>query len=78
MISEEQHDRQVHQAWDRGFRAGRASVASVGSVVPEMLEALQQALIHIERDEITHGRNFAAGNVVRAAIAKATGGRMDE
>jgi len=39
----------------------------------DMLAALEQALTHIEVDETTHGRNFAAGNVVRTAIARATG-----
>jgi hypothetical protein len=39
----------------------------------DLLEACEQALICIEQDEHTHGRNFGAGNVLRAAIAKAKG-----
>jgi hypothetical protein len=44
------------------------------AAAPEMLDALKQALLYIERDEVAHGRPFAAGNVVRAAISKAEGG----
>jgi hypothetical protein len=39
----------------------------------DLLEACEQALIYIEKDEHSHGRKFAAGNVLRAAIAKAKG-----
>lgn len=49
------------------------SNGSLMMAAPKMLEALKQALTHIEVDETTHGRNFAAGNVVRAAIRKAQG-----
>lgn len=42
------------------------------AAAPEMLEALEQALRYIEADECAHGRQFGDGNVVRAAIAKAT------
>ncbi len=41
------------------------------AAAPDMLSALEQALGHIEVDETTHGRPFAAGNVIRAALAKA-------
>lgn len=40
---------------------------------PQMFDALKQALLYIETDEIAHGRQFGDGNVVRAAIAKAEG-----
>ena len=50
-----------------------AANARLIAAAPEMLEACRQALTHIEVDETTHGRPFAAGNVLRAAIAKATG-----
>lgn len=43
------------------------------AAAPDMYEALQQCLQHIEVDETTHGRQFAAGNVARAALAKAEG-----
>ena len=43
------------------------------SAAPELLAALEQALLWIEVDEMTHGRKFGAGNVAREAIAKATG-----
>lgn len=44
------------------------------AAAPDMYEACNQALRHIEVDEATHGRPFAAGNVLRAALAKAKGG----
>lgn len=40
---------------------------------PDLLEAASQALAHIEADEITHGRAYSAGEMLRAAIAKAVG-----
>jgi hypothetical protein len=43
------------------------------AAAPDLLEACRQALTHIEVDETTHGRPFSAGNVLRAAIAKAEG-----
>ena len=43
------------------------------AAAPDLLEALQQALLLIETDEMTHGRKFVAGNVAREAIARATG-----
>ncbi len=43
------------------------------AAAPELLEALEHCLRHIEPDERMHGRNFAAGNVARAAIKKARG-----
>ena len=43
------------------------------AAAPELLEAASQALAHIEADEVTHGRKFAAGEMLRAAIAKAVG-----
>jgi hypothetical protein len=43
------------------------------AAAPELLEALQQCLQHIELDESMHGRPFGAGNVAREAIKKATG-----
>lgn len=46
-------------------------------VAPKMLEALEAALTWIERDELTHGRTFGAGNIVRDAIQLATGKRPD-
>lgn len=49
------------------------SVAHLVAAAPEMLEALEQALVHIAADETTHGRNFGVGNVVRKAISKAKG-----
>lgn len=59
-------------AYKQGLDDARASTEALKS---EMLEALEQALTHIEVDETTHGRNFAAGNVIRAVIAKAEGGQ---
>ena len=47
--------------------------AFVLSAATELLEACEQCLRHIEQDESTHGRPFAAGNVARAAIKKARG-----
>ena len=43
------------------------------AAAPKLLEAASQALAHIEADEVTHGRKFTAGEMLRAAIAKATG-----
>lgn len=40
------------------------------AAAPDLLEAAKQALLHIEGDEMTHGRPFSAGNMLRAAIAK--------
>ena len=33
-------------------------------------EACEQLLRHVEQDEATHGRPFAAGNVAREALAE--------
>lgn len=46
--------------------------AQLIAAAPVLLNALEQALQWIEVDETTHGREFSAGNVARAAIAKAT------
>lgn len=54
------------------------SDARLIAAAPDMLEALQQCLLWIEDHEYTHGRNFAAGNVSRDAIEKATGTRPAE
>jgi hypothetical protein len=43
------------------------------AAAPDLLEACEQALMWVEDDETTHGRKFGTGNVLRAAIAKATG-----
>jgi|JI10StandDraft_1071094.scaffolds.fasta_scaffold488824_3 hypothetical protein len=67
-----------------GGRHAVASVKLTGNIqkeanarliaaAPELLEACQQALMQAEMDETTHGRKFGWGNVLRAAIAKATG-----
>ena len=48
-------------------------LAAMFAATDDMLDALQQCLLHIEGDEMAHGRAFAAGNVARAAIAKAKG-----
>lgn len=40
---------------------------------PDLLEALQQCLAYIERDEQRHGRQLPEGKAARAAIEKATG-----
>jgi hypothetical protein len=45
----------------------------LAKVNKELLEACEQLLCHVKQDEMNHGRPFAAGNVARAAIAKATG-----
>ena len=50
-----------------------AANARLIAAAPELLEACWQALTHIEFEECTHGRPFAAGNVLRKAIAKAEG-----
>jgi hypothetical protein len=39
------------------------------ATIDEMTAALKQCLVHIEADEETHGRLFAAGIVARAALA---------
>lgn len=52
--------------------------AKLIAAAPELLEALQQCLRWIEDHEYTHGRSFAAGNVTRDAIEKATGTRPAE
>ena len=36
----------------------------------KLREACQQLLVHVEADEVTHGRTFAAGRVARAALAE--------
>lgn len=38
------------------------------ATINNMRLALCQCLVHIEADEVTHGRQFAAGNVARAAL----------
>ena len=61
---------------DDGLNFGNATDnlanAHLIAAAPDLYEACLQALTHIEVDETTHGRNFAAGNVIRAAIAKAS------
>lgn len=59
-----------------GSRSRKIAIANARLIAaaPTMLEALKQALLYIQRDEVAHGRPFAAGNVVRAAISKAEGG----
>jgi len=54
------------------FDAWEANARLIAAA-PELLEALQQCLQHIELDESMHGRPFGAGNVAREAIKKATG-----
>jgi len=46
--------------------------AKLIAAAPDLLEALQQCLQYIEYDEFSHDRKFAAGNVARTAIKKAT------
>lgn len=60
-------------AGDDAFNREALSNARLIAAAPDMLDALEQALLHIEVDESTHGRPFAAGNVIRAAIARAEG-----
>jgi len=48
------------------------------AAAPDLLEAIEQCLRFIQGDEMMHGRNFAAGNVARNAIKKATGFRPPE
>lgn len=43
--------------------------------VSYLLTVIRQALTHIESDESTHGRAFAAGNMCRAAIAAHEGAK---
>lgn len=38
---------------------------------PALVEALEDALLYIERDETAHGRPFGTGNTIRAALALA-------
>lgn len=57
----------VQSEW-HAYQAGHA-------VNADLLEACEQCLRHIEQDESTHGRPFAAGNVARDAIKKAKGQR---
>jgi hypothetical protein len=47
------------------------------AAAPDLLEACRALLAHVEQDEATHGREFAAGIAGRAAIAKAEGGAED-
>lgn len=59
------HAPHVAAAWN-----ARAPLAPVTDAEVEALAAaLRQCLRHIEVDESTHGRPFAAGNVARAALA---------
>ena len=60
-----------------GLRVG-VDDTMLGAAAPDLLAALQQCLVDIEAQEQTHGRNFAAGNVARNAIEKATGSRPAE
>ena len=36
-----------------------------------LVDVLRQALVYIESDETTHGRQFGTGNAIRTAIANA-------
>jgi len=47
--------------------------ASLIAAAPKMAEALEDALLYVERDEEAHGRKFAVGNTIRAALAAARG-----
>ncbi len=38
--------------------------------IVQLLEASEQALTHIEAEEVTHGRKFGVGNALRTAIAR--------
>ena len=47
-------------------------------LVADLVKALEQARLYIERDEVAHGRQFGDGNAIRAAlsrIAEAKGGK---
>ena len=66
-------DTAVCELWRRADRAAEHATAQLIAAAPDLLEACWQALTHIESDECTHGRPFAAGNVLRAAVAKAEG-----
>lgn len=39
------------------------------AVIADLDEGCRQALVHIEFDELSHGRTFAAGNAIRSALA---------
>lgn len=58
-------DGETEAMW-QAYQAGHA-------VNADLIEACEQCLRHIEQDESTHGRPFAAGNVARDAIKKAKG-----
>jgi hypothetical protein len=56
-----------------GYRCSEPGEMS-GEYVPAataqaLVDACRQCLVHIEADEMTHGRPFAAGNSTRAALA---------
>lgn len=57
---------------DRG-EIGNREIARLIAAAPDLLEAAYSALNMIEQDECAHGRTYGAGNLLRAAIAKATG-----
>lgn len=59
------------QKGDDAFNREALDNARLIAASPDLVDALIQALVHIEADETTHGRNFAAGNVARAALKKA-------
>ena len=67
-------DTAICELWRRADRAAEHATAQLIAAAPDLLNACWQALTHIESDECTHGRPFAAGNVLRAAIAKAEQG----
>jgi hypothetical protein len=55
------------------FAKPSRDVSAAANLIDELSEALQQALLYVERDEVAHGRTFGIGKVIRAALAKAEG-----
>lgn len=64
---------EAYEVVDYGIRTNVLANARLISAAPELYEALQFCLQWIEDDEAAHGRAFGAGNMARAAIAKADG-----
>lgn len=65
---EAEHDRQVHQAWDRGYRAGRASVApDMHATGTELLDLLDNWMVVTSMT--ANERYAAAVEAFRAALA---------
>ena len=70
-----------HNRWRRQGGAFNPNPRVIGEAIdvapdvlalaPGLLEACEQARVYVESDEATHGRKFAVGNEIRAAIAKA-------